>query len=210
MRNALDLLLKSVEREMSACPWENPNVYADFTAQTYYYVCHSTRLLGLAAGRCRVDRDVLHRRFVRHIGEEKLHERLALNDLHGLGMKLEDFPERSITRAFYESQYYKIEHVDPTALLGYILLLEGVAVSLGAELHQRVERAHGKQCANFWRVHAEEDIDHLPKAFAQVEALSASQKNHILINMVQSADLYRQIIAQAAGSQRTDSGKRAA
>lgn len=211
MREALDVLLNNVKKEMSACPWEDPNAYADFLAQTYYYVCHSTRLLGLAAGRCRVDdRDLLHRRFVQHIGEEKLHERLALNDLRGLGLKLEDFPERSITKAFYESQYYKIEHLDPTALFGYILLLEGVAVSLCPEIYQRVARAHGKQCANFLRVHVEEDVDHLPKAFAQIEGLSQSQKNDILINLAQTADLYSRIIALAAQSASVDSRARAA
>ncbi|KAF2991256.1 iron-containing redox enzyme family protein [Methylocystis sp. MJC1] len=210
MREALNVLLNNVKKEMSACPWENPYAYADFLAQTYYYVCHSTRLLGLAAGLCRVDRDLLHRRFVQHIGEEKLHERLALNDLRGLGLKLEDFPERSITKAFYEAQYYKIERLDPTALFGYILLLEGVAVSLCPEIYQRIARAHGKQCANFLRVHVEEDVDHLPKAFAQIEGLSASQKNDIMINMAQTADLYGKIIAQAAQSPSVDARARAA
>jgi hypothetical protein len=210
MREGLDHLLNNLKKEVVACPWENPRAYADFLAQTYYYVCHSTKLLALAAGRCRIDRDRLHRRFAQHMGEETSHERLAFNDLRGLGMKLEDFPERSITRAFYESQYYKIEHLDPTAFFGYILLLEGVAVSLGPDLYRRVADAHGKNCASFLRVHVEEDVDHLPKAFAQVEDLPASQKYDIQINMAQSADLYGQMIAQAARSQDMYSGARAA
>jgi len=198
MRDELDHLIEEVRKEVRACPWEHAEAYAEYLAQTYYYVCHSTRLLGLAAGRCRIDRDPLHIRFSRHISEERSHERLALSDLRGLGMQLENFPERSITKAFYESQYYKIEHVDPTALFGYILLLEGVAVDVVPEFHQRVVLAHGKNCGNFLRVHMEEDVDHLAKAFAQIEGLPAVQKDNIRTNMAQSADIYIQIIAQAA------------
>jgi predicted metal-dependent hydrolase len=206
MHDELERLILDVRAAVLRCPFENAHVYGDFLAQTYYYVCHSTRLLGLAAGRCRVDRDALHRRFARHISEETAHERLALDDLNALGLSLERFPELAVTRAFYEAQYYKIEHLDPTALFGYILLLEGVAVSVGPEVYRRVIAAHSSDCAKFLKLHAEEDVDHLPKAFAQIDGLPPSEKEDIRLNMIQSAELYSQIVSRTA--RRQDAGDR--
>lgn len=198
MRERLNSEIKKLEKIILAGPWENPRFYGDFLAQTYYYVCHSTRLLGLAASRLYIDRDSLHRRFAEHIGEEKSHERLAVADLRALGMKLENFPELPVTRAFYETQYYKIERQDPTALLGYILLLEVLSVKVGPALHQRTKAAHGERASSFLRIHVEEDVDHVAKALTQVDGLPDHLKEYVAMNMEQTAELYGAIINRLA------------
>jgi hypothetical protein len=172
-------------------PWERAAVYAEFVAQTYYYVCHSTRLLGLAAGRIGVAHEKLHQRFLKHAAEERSHHLLAQRDLTALGRELSAIPERAATSALYQTQYYQIEHVSPVALLGYILALEGVAVVHGPAAFERIRTAHGASATSFLRLHAEEDPDHLPRALAQVAQLESHERAIVTRNLKASCALYR-------------------
>src|SRR4051794_23231768 len=83
-------------------PWGDRRAYADWLAQTYYYVHHSTRLLACAAARFPTDErgDGLHHRFGKHMSEEQKHEKLCVHDLKGLGTSVVDWPERHATRMF--------------------------------------------------------------------------------------------------------------
>lgn len=190
LKNEIDKLTTVVNN----CDWENKRVYGNWLAQTYYYVCHSTRLLGLSASYFQVDRDQLHRRFSSHMAEEKGHEHLAKGDLKALGLYLDQLPELSTTRAFYESQYYKIQYQNATALFGYILLLEAASVQLGPEIYRRAMATHGKSCCNFLRVHVEEDPDHVDKALEQVMTLPPDQLVHVESNLIQTSDIYSAMI----------------
>ncbi|PWU17689.1 MAG: hypothetical protein C5B49_08410 [Bdellovibrio sp.] len=198
MKNCLTQEIQKLELAVAGTDWENPLIYGNYLAQTYYYVCHSTRLLGLAASHFQIDRDTLHRRFALHMGEEKSHERLALTDLRNLGQQLSHHPEQSATRAFYESQYYKVQYQDATALFGYILLLEAAAVQLGPKIHRRIAKAHGEKCGNFLRVHAEEDVAHVDKALEQIGGLPERQLQFITINMIQTADVFVAMVQSLA------------
>lgn len=189
MQLELERELKKLETLVNSTEWENPLVYGNYMAQTYYYVCHSTRLLGLAASYFQQDRDQLHRRFAAHMAEEKGHEKLALSDIKHIKLELSQFPELSLTRAFYESQYYKIQYQNPTAFFGYILFLEAMAVRLGPIVYNRASAAHGKQAANFFRIHVEEDPHHVDQAIEQIMKLSEPELALIKMNMEQSADL---------------------
>jgi len=175
-------------------PWENKKAYADFLAQTYYYVCHSTRLLALAAARFSQQEQHLHKRFVEHISEEKSHELLALRDLQKLGYSIKDFPESVQTRNLYEVQYYKIEHCDPTALMGYIIALETLAGEDFKWLKEKLTGLYGKECVKFVQVHADEDPDHIEKALAVVEKFDASRLHDIDINISQTAYCYSSML----------------
>jgi pyrroloquinoline quinone (PQQ) biosynthesis protein C len=196
MRQKLNLKIQEVEEIMLASPWENREFYADFLAQTYYYVSHSTRLLALAISYFQIDRDQLHNRFAAHIAEEKAHERLALNDIKKLGFELSRFPQLGHTRAFYESQYYKIERQEATSLLGYIVLLEEVSVQIGPKIYKRVSEAYGKQAASFLRVHVEEDPGHVEQAMSLIANLPLAQQDFVWINVNQTADIYMSIVQQ--------------
>lgn len=168
-------------------PWSNKLAYAEYLAQTYYYVSHSTRLLAAAAARFSQADQAFHRRFLKHTDEENSHELLALRDLQKLGYKLEDFPELPQTRTFYEIQYYKIEHCDPAALLGYILALETLAGRELQETKSKLLDFYGKDCVKFIQVHADEDPDHIQKALEVVDALSPERHSVIDQNMEQTA-----------------------
>jgi hypothetical protein len=171
-------------------PWQDNRFYAQFLAQTYYYVCHTTRLLGLCASRIGVDREKLHHRFLKHAAEERSHHLLAERDLSNLGWSLAQLPELPTTAALYETQYYRVEHLSPTSIFGYILALEGVSVLHGPYIHELVSRHHA-HATSFVKVHAEDDPSHLDAAFEAVAALPEVETRLIERNLVFSCCLYR-------------------
>jgi hypothetical protein len=180
-------------------PWADKWTYADWLAQTYFYVHHSTRLLASAAARLPIDErgDALHHRFASHMGEEKKHEKLCLHDLKMLGALIDNLPERASTRLFYEPQYYKVEHKDPTALFGYILVLEALgAVGDGRAILDKLARAHGDRCLSFVKLHVEDDPDHLKKAFGIVEGCGEPQLGLIEENVWQTVHAYAGLLRE--------------
>jgi len=173
-------------------PWEDRRAYADWTAQTYYYVRHSTRLLAAAAARFAYDErgNALHHRFASHMAEEKKHELLCVHDLKQLGTSLDGLAEHHSTRAFYEPQYYKIEHCAPIALFGYILPLEAIGPACGQRIIDRVVAAHGEKSASFLKLHSAEDVEHLDKALALLEVLPPAERRLVEGNMRQTTYAY--------------------
>jgi pyrroloquinoline quinone (PQQ) biosynthesis protein C len=200
-----------IDRAVEAFPWHQRRAYADWLAQTYYYVRHSTRLLAAAAARFQHDERgyALHQRFGKHIGEEDRHELLALHDIKALGSSLDEFEERDVTRMFYEPQYYKVEHQDPLALFGYILPLEAVAVSKGGWVLARTDELYGRAAGTFLRVHAEDDVEHLDRAFAALSDITAQQQAIVACNLRQSTSAYVGIL-QALQQSYVSPGARAA
>ncbi len=182
-------------------PWERREAYAQWLAQTYFYVRHSTRLGALAASRFEIGErgDALHYRFAAHIGEEKKHEQLCLHDLKQLGLSIDDFRELPGTRMFYEPQYYKIEHQSPSALFGYIVALEAFGPAYGPQIVQTVTGAFGPKCAAFLKVHAEEDEDHIEKALAMIATVPDRERSFVLENLEQTTHAYRALLAEIVG-----------
>ncbi len=192
MKSALQKGLSQISTEVDAYPWEDARAYGDWLAQTYFYVRHSTRLLALAASRfpCDEQGEALHQRFGAHMGEEKRHDLLALHDLKAVGASLATLPERHSARALYEPQYFKVEHQGPFVLFGYILVLEGLSIERGKHILQRVEAVHGRAAGTFVRLHAEDDPDHIQKAFSALEGVDEATRALITQNIEQSAFQY--------------------
>ena len=194
LKEDVEAELSQLTREMDAFPWENKKAYADWCAQTYFYVSHSTRLLALASAKCTLLDQDLHRRFIQHLSEEKGHESLALNDLKKLGFSAGDFNERTEISLFYQNQYYWLSKGDAKTIFGWIIALEGNAVHAGAPAFARVIKAHGHGTASFLKVHSAEDIEHLAQAFEQVEDLSSVELLSIKKNLKQSCFLYIEML----------------
>lgn len=182
--------IQSLDAPIENFPWNNPSAYAQFLAQTYYYVAHSTRLLAVSASRFSVEQEDLHRRFIKHMSEEKGHHLIAAFDLKNLGLNLSLFPELATTKAFYESQYYKCSYLDPIILFGYILALEGLSVTQGPSIHQRALKHFGEKATGFLRVHCADDIDHIQSAFKHINQLSAPQIQMVKDNFHQTCTMY--------------------
>jgi thiaminase len=200
VKNILETVSGNVAGALNRFPWETKLAYAQWLGQTYFYVRHSTRLLAAAAARFSLDNrgNTFHVRFGAHIGEERSHEKLALHDLAQLGVGADALRELSSTRMFYETQYYKIDYVDPYALYGYILMLEATGPLCGGAIVDRVTKAHGSKCATFLKLHATEDVDHVQRALEMVTELDPSTHAVVLQNLHQSAEAYRLMLSEIA------------
>lgn len=171
--------------------FQDKQVYGDWLAQTYYFVCHSVPLLGYALSHIKDPQ--LRRRFEKHIGEEEQHELLLKKDLERLGFGLEDFPEHPETQAFYQGQYYRVHFEGGVSLLGYILFLEGMAVHWGKGLHEALKAYH-PQSLVFLHVHVSEDPEHLESALSSISKLSSEEQKSVINNFYYSHTIYKQIL----------------
>lgn len=178
--------LDTAAARMMNLNWANREVYKEFVAQVYYFVSHSTRMLGLAMST--TENEKYYDRLVDHIKEEDKHEKLALMDLKNLGGKIEEHPEAGITRAMWEAQFYKIQK-NPESLLGYILALELIAVRVYPTVRPKLEKIYGTKPINFIRVHSDEDPDHVEKALAQLNTLTGKSRSLAIENFDQTCDV---------------------
>lgn len=195
LNQALEKAILTTKHSAQKMPWSDKNFYANYLAQTFYYVRHSTRILALSAARLDYEnQQKIHLRFLKHLGEEANHEKLALNDLKYLGHDINDFEELNSTRLFYETQYYKIEHQHPMALMGYILYLEVLAQNLCPSLAKKLTESFGKKATTFLFVHGEEDPHHVDEAKKLLASLDPVALNFITINLEQSACVFNNLL----------------
>ncbi len=195
--NVFDTLNFCVERSghflTKEAPWDNKDFYSAWLSQACYYIRHSTRLLALTASRIPVQDNSMHHRFLKHCAEEKGHENLPVLDMKQVGRQISDFPEFVCTQAFYQTQYYQIEHLHPHAFFGYILFLESLACEFGPHLTEKIEKIHGPQSVSFLKVHSDADVEHVRDALERVAQLSEEHQDMIRQNIQMTADLYVQI-----------------
>lgn len=169
-----DKMLAAIDRLYTitdAFPWESERNYANWLAQSFYYVQWTTRQLALASARTRPgSEDTLHWRFMEEAKEEKRHELLAASDLKNLGYRVEAFPELPHTAFFYQSLSYMIEREHPVVILGYSLTLEGYAAKKLSLVYPRVKNTYSDSCCSFMRLHCEVDVEHFNNALPHLHA----------------------------------------
>lgn len=210
LQKSLNQSVGLLQNSYEALPWDNKEFYANYLAQTFYYVRHSTRLLALSSSRLSYeDQQNLHLRFIKHLGEEANHERLAINDMKALGFSPKDFPELNSTRYFYECQYYKIEHRDPLALMGYILYLEVLAQNICPPLSKKLTGLYGKKAATFLLVHGEEDPHHVEEAQKLLASLPPVALDIITENLEQSSQAFDLMMKEIVDSMQVNKWKKA-
>jgi hypothetical protein len=190
LRAEFDAAVAHVGRCVLAFPWERRDAYAEWLAQTFRLVSHTSTLIALTAGKLGVQAPERHRELLAHLREETGHELFARRDLEALGETLEAHPELVATSVLYQAQYYRIERTPPLGLFGYALLLEGVASRVGPTLCERVQRAHGKKACTFLDLHARADTTHYPEGIRWVEGFDPSARESVLANLRQSVELY--------------------
>lgn len=181
---------KAMATAVEKLDFSNRIHYGLWLAQAYYFVRHSTPLLALSCGRASSNRSY-HLRCIGHLSEEKGHDGLLLNDLKKLGISIGDCPEFASTSAFYQSQYYWIEHVNPVSFLGYIYVLEALATLQGS---LKAEQAKLFRADSFLKIHADEDAGHLEQAEKLISTFSVNEQAQIVKNAQQSSALYSLIV----------------
>jgi hypothetical protein len=197
MKNISELLrsseFKFVLDYFRRVEFSNRQIYANWLAQTHYFVSHSVRLSALGASRLDVDHP-LSRRMVAHTKEEMGHHIVAKRDIEALGKKLEDYPALGVTNAFFQSQYFKVLFENPAHLLGQILMLEAVSVEVGPWMYEIVKSKFGGGASRFVEIHAHEDKDHVSKALAALNELPAAEKAGVAVNFRQACEMYYLIL----------------
>ncbi|MEN0059394.1 MAG: iron-containing redox enzyme family protein [Bdellovibrio sp.] len=192
--------MQTLKKFAEQFPWENREAYCQWLGQTYHFVIHTTRILALASARTPMNQYQFHNRFIDHAKEERGHEKMLVNDLKNLGRTIAEYPEFASTGALYKAQYYCIEHRSPDVFMGWVTMLEAFASNFGPEILTRVTKAHGKDATVFWKVHAEEDQDHIQKAFKQVADLPETNQEETIQNFIHSANYYINMLQDCAAA----------
>lgn len=190
--------VRSLGEKALAFPWDDRFAYANWLAQTYYYVAHTTTLVCLVAAKFGAKNRDGHYHALHHLTDERGHDQMALQDLESLGFTLHDFPELPETALFYQNQYYMIQHEGAFAHLGYSLCLEGLASIHGPELNRRAQKAHGKKACLFLDTHATLDQDHYREGASELHKLSEADAQSVVKNLEQSAWLYGLMLERCA------------
>jgi hypothetical protein len=110
--------------------------------------------------------------FEKHIGEEKNHDAILLQDLRALGVG--DIPLNIEAVELAGAQYYLVGHVHPSALLGYMAALE--RESHDESVIGNLESEHGVELRCL-RIHSKLDARHIVDLDAQIEGLPAELRS---------------------------------
>ena len=145
-------------------PWTDKMFYANYIAQTYYYIVHTTKLLQ-AAKDAATDPE-LAECIAHHLAEERGHEKWAQNDLKALGFDLKDFPESAVIKQMYGDIYTGIQKSGPAAIFGYAIALEGLSAKVCPMLAPTLHASYGKKAATFITSHAKIDQEHAAESFS--------------------------------------------
>lgn len=116
----------------------------------------------------------LHSYYVEHLKEETGHASWLADDLRSIGIDVHDTqaPQTAIQMA--GGQYYLINHVNPAALLGYMVVLECFPAPL--DYVDQLEMVHGTDALRTFRFHAEHDVDHGADVLAMIDQLPDEDK----------------------------------
>ena len=191
-----DAEMANAKNTIQSFDWSQKAIYANWLAQCYFFVRHSTRLLATASAHASFNEAGLHLRMAKHISEEVAHEKLAERDLQELGFKVENFHELISTKLFYRNQYFGVERLGASYLLGYILFLEGLAVHSGPLIYNIAKDTFGDRAVSFIRLHVEEDPDHIDKAFQQIQTLSTADSSMVLESLSCSSAIYEMLMKE--------------
>lgn len=211
IRALFDDIQKDLTKVADEFPWENPEAYVSWMAQTYEYALATTRILALTGAHIPMHQTPLATRYIQHSTEERGHDKLLINDAKALGadlLKTKILPE---AEAFHKSVYYWIYQGHTPVIMGWVLLLEGFAVTNGPKLFERTEKAHGKKATSFMRVHTAEDPDHVDKAFQALNTYSEAELEEVAHGLRVYAKLYANVYTAVAHAVRMgDTKKKAA
>lgn len=205
---------KEAQAHMAAAsanfPWHNKEAYMAWLVDTYCYAVNTTRILAGIGYRLPLSHTQLSNRFVAHAAEEKGHERLLENDVKGLGHNITQLTPSVTGQAFHQSLYYWLSAGNPLGIFGWVLTLEGFAITEGPRLYEECVKAHGPKTVSFLKVHAAEDIDHVDKAFKILEGLT--EEEYVIVDEAIrfQSRLYAQVLNNIAAEYGSRRGKQAA
>ncbi|MFN7455253.1 MAG: iron-containing redox enzyme family protein [Pseudobdellovibrionaceae bacterium] len=172
---------------------ENPTVYPWWLSQAYHLVKHSVNLLHFCTAESYFKNPELSAYVAKLVGGELHHDKLLLNDLKFLRKELQ--AESPYVRSLIANQYFQIHRYNPYYFLGYVYLLEKIAIDFGSELSRKVkEKYHGGY--SFLKVHGEEDVEHVREALHFIEKLPSKDREAVFQGFNDSVVLYQNLMTQ--------------
>jgi hypothetical protein len=161
-----------------------PSVFMNNLTFIYHTMKASENLLTVAAG-CSLDEPLLLNYFMDHLSEEKGHAEWLADDLATVGIEADktNVPRQAVE--LVGSQYYLIQHVHASALLGYMVLMECFPMPLTRV--DELEAKYGTALVRTLRYHAKHDTDHGAELLAVIDSLPQARQQLVLQSATQSA-----------------------
>lgn len=190
----LEEIFQTTSDFFSELPWENEQFYSNWLAQTYFMVSHTPRFICLAAARFGTAEDGFHRKMVNHFNDEDKHEYILIKDLKNLGYSIEDFEIFPETSLVVEQLYHQIDRVDPISIFGRIIFLEMLTAKLSSKFKDKFNSQYNNHTGEFLKIHFEEDIEHVQKAFSVLIDLDVKKKKIIGDEFYMTGMLYKSFL----------------
>ena len=189
--NGAELVIEAMDN----ANWSDRHFYGNWLAQSYHLVASTTRFAALTAGHLELHQAELHGQMLEHLSDETGHEKLAFNDLKALGFSLNNYEMLLETRMMLQSQHYFISR-SAIAHLGFILVLEDLAVQRGPKVLAIVKKAFGARSATFIDAHAKLDPEHSAHVIEAICEFAVESRDQSLIeeNIEVTSQLYRRMV----------------
>jgi pyrroloquinoline quinone (PQQ) biosynthesis protein C len=144
------------------------DLYVAYLTQAYHHVRHTCPLLAHALAHCPKNDRHYREALLEYLDEEKGHEEWILNDIAHIGGDADavrggegDWP----VRAMLSWVYYAVQFINPYAMLGMVLVLEGTSVDIASAGADAVRRRLGMEGEErgftYLTSHGAIDLDHL-------------------------------------------------
>lgn len=198
IRELFENTVQQAAQQIRSLPWENRQFYENWLAQQFFLVQHTPRLLCAYALRVPLDNRSDFSEIMHHLKEENGHDLWLLNDLEKMGTSPKNFKPLPSSQALIKSQYYQIQHDDPTSLCGYSQFLEYLSAVVAGELSSRVEKSFGKNTAVFLKGHASVDVEHSEDGWKMLARLNPEQNAKVIENLNMTAKLYLRMFDEIA------------
>lgn len=131
--------------------------------------------------------------FSSHLEEERDHQSWLAGDIASAGVDVRKTIIPVNVVEMVGTQYFLIHHLDPSALLGYMAVLE--CFPMPREHIDALVAAHGPELMNTVRFHAEHDIDHGSDLLDVIDQLPPHRQTIVRQSALQSSVYLRAAIA---------------
>ncbi len=140
--------------------------YIHFLTQAYHHVKHTVPLLMACGARLPQHPAWMRNAIIEYIDEEKGHEAWILNDIKACGADAEAVrygqpaPETEMMVAY---AYHTIEHINPAAFFGMVLVLEGTSINMASQAAAAIKENLGlpDSAFSYLTSHGALDIEHM-------------------------------------------------
>jgi len=165
------------------------DLYIAYLSEAYHHVRHTCPLLAHALAHCPKGDDVYRAALLEYLDEEKGHEEWILNDISHVGGDADavregegDWPVRTMVSWVY----YAVQFLNPYAMLGMVLVLEGTSVdiaSAGADaVRKRLGMEGQSEGFSYLTSHGAIDQDHLVFFEKLVNTVDGSENRRAVID----------------------------